>query len=340
MPAPVIATLPAKDRISLPVDLREQHQRALTVPCPYCLALPGQRCHRPDGSHTQHIQLRFLHPARDLRARRATETVDAAARAHADPGITPRGPRGPRPVAPRPLLYLDVDGPLYPWAAKPQPPAGFDHLLLARHPDTVHTPGGRSSMRLWLNPSHGRQLIALSDSYDLVWASRWSDDANTRIRPLLGLPRLPVLAWDHDSDDRLAEARALVDHAGRRPFVWVSSRIEPAGCHYINSAHTAPAYLYPIAPQRGLQTSDFVTLHAATANLTHEQRPARWPTQPLLAPFPPAADTPPVISTEAAGAIQPTTLRSAATIRRATSPDTADPEFDHGRATSGSTSIR
>ena len=122
MPAPVSARLPAKDLISLPADLLEQHHRALAVACPYCLALPGQRCHRPDGSLTQHMQLRFLHPVRGLLAQRATETVDAAARALPGRGIPSHDRHGARRLATRPLLYLDIDGPLYPWAAGPHPP--------------------------------------------------------------------------------------------------------------------------------------------------------------------------------------------------------------------------
>ncbi|SUA48717.1 Uncharacterised protein [Nocardia africana] len=302
MAAPVITALPEQDRVPLPPDLAEQHRLALTVPCPYCLALPGHRCHRLDGSSARYVELRLLHEVRNVLAQRATATVSTADIANTRPrtDAAHRRRRQSRPAAAgtRPLLYLDIDGPLNPWAAAAHELENSRRFLLAGR---TGPPGNRHSGRttqLWLNSSHGRQLFALTEIYDIVWASQWFDRANACIRPLLGLPRFPVLHWDPAGDDILAKARALVDHAGRRPFVWVDSRIDPAHAHYLNNAHTAPAYLYRIDPRRGLRTSDFVTLHAAAVNLTSEQRPAHWPTEPLLAPVLPAAQAPSGIAAE------------------------------------------
>ncbi len=54
----------------------------------------------------------------------------------------------------RPLLFLDVDGPLNPYAAKPE-----------RRPDgytTIRVPmADRRPLRVWLNPGHGAALLAL-----------------------------------------------------------------------------------------------------------------------------------------------------------------------------------
>jgi hypothetical protein len=64
----------------------------------------------------------------------------------------------------RPLLFLDVDGPLIPFGAAPDrylayPAVSSANPLLAR-----------------LNPEHGIRLMALP--CELVWATSWLDDAN------------------------------------------------------------------------------------------------------------------------------------------------------------------
>ncbi|MEV7413263.1 hypothetical protein AB0O04_36230, partial [Streptomyces althioticus] len=66
-------------------------------------------------------------------------------------------------AAERPLLFLDVDGPLIPFGAPhpPPPTAPADHgnPLLAR-----------------LDPTLGARLLALRCS--LVWATTWMEEAN------------------------------------------------------------------------------------------------------------------------------------------------------------------
>lgn len=65
----------------------------------------------------------------------------------------------------RPLLLLDVDGPLNPYAAKPsrRPPGYATHRML---PDSwvASSPRPRAStrpLRVWLNPGHGPALLGL-----------------------------------------------------------------------------------------------------------------------------------------------------------------------------------
>ncbi|WP_370944311.1 hypothetical protein AB5J62_35200 [Amycolatopsis sp. cg5] len=93
----------------------------------------------------------------------------------------------------RPLLFLDVDGPLNPFQAKPSKrPDGY---LTYRIWTSVPTPmpGRRKPLRVWLKPSHGEELLALP--YELVWATTWTHEANQKIGPELGLPVLPVVSW-------------------------------------------------------------------------------------------------------------------------------------------------
>ncbi|ONK13131.1 hypothetical protein STBA_38930 [Streptomyces sp. MP131-18] len=122
----------------------------------------------------------------------------------------------------RPLLYLDVDGPLNPYAAKPERrPEGYTtHRVrpeswIAQHPGKPRV--YIKPLRIWLNPSHGRQLLQLAEVYDLIWATTWGDEANTFISPVLGLPELPVVDWPtmHDAgpDGTFWKTRHLVAHA-------------------------------------------------------------------------------------------------------------------------------
>ncbi|MFF7034033.1 MULTISPECIES: hypothetical protein [Streptomyces] len=84
----------------------------------------------------------------------------------------------------RPLLFLDVDGPLNPYAAKPERrPDGYTTLRVPRN-DAHQDDRGHSSrrpLRVWLNPKHGRSLLQLG--FELCWATTWMDDANRWIGP-------------------------------------------------------------------------------------------------------------------------------------------------------------
>ena len=85
----------------------------------------------------------------------------------------------------KPLLLLDVDGPLNPWAAKPtQRPAGYSTHRYTR-------PGAQrwdKPLRVWLHPGHGPMLLTLADRFELVWCTTWGAEANTWIGPRIGLP--------------------------------------------------------------------------------------------------------------------------------------------------------
>jgi hypothetical protein len=90
---------------------------------------------------------------------------------------------------------------------------------IARHPG--QPPGAVKPLRVWLNADHGPRLLALSEVYELVWATTWGVEANTFVSPVLGLPELPVVEWPapHDAGDAGADGvfwktRHLVAHAG------------------------------------------------------------------------------------------------------------------------------
>ncbi|MFE9625891.1 hypothetical protein [Streptomyces sp. NPDC006527] len=156
----------------------------------------------------------------------------------------------------RPLLYLDVDGPLNPCAAKPERrPAGYTTIRAAVRP-------GRP-LRVWLHPGHGAALLALP--YELCWATTWMGEANRWIAPVIGLPELPYV----DFGERLFAVRddlvhwkteVLVAHAAGRPFAWVDDEQSPADEAYVARHHPAAALLHHVNPRIGLRDPDFEAL--------------------------------------------------------------------------------
>lgn len=153
--------------------------------------------------------------------------------------------------AERPLLFLDVDGPLLPFGEDPQ-----------RTGRRV-TPDPRPTR---LSHQLGLRLAALP--CELVWATTWEDDANAEIAPQLGLPALPVVNWPessgHEREDLWLglcwKTRTLVDWAGGHPFAWVDDEITDADRDWVPANHRGRALLYYVEPSRGLTSKDFAAL--------------------------------------------------------------------------------
>jgi hypothetical protein len=154
----------------------------------------------------------------------------------------------------RPLLFLDVDGPLIPFGAASYPSYGDDvpadaHPLLNR-----------------LDPAHGRRLAALP--CELVWATTWMADANESVAPRIGLPPLAFVDWPEPSeadeqDERHGlhwKTRALVAWAGGRPFAWVDDEITGTDRAWVAAHHRGPALLHRVDPRRGLTDADYLAL--------------------------------------------------------------------------------
>jgi hypothetical protein len=147
-------------------------------------------------------------------------------------------------VTDRPLLFLDVDGPLLPFGAGAGPIGVDANPLLAR-----------------LDRGHGRRLAALP--CDLVWATSWMAEANEVLAPRLGLPQLPVVDWPDDDDGggRLHwKTRRLVEWSAGRRFVWVDDEITDADRAWVAANHSASALLHRVDPRRGLTDSDYQNL--------------------------------------------------------------------------------
>ncbi|MEU9058287.1 hypothetical protein AB0D13_05130 [Streptomyces sp. NPDC048430] len=167
----------------------------------------------------------------------------------------------------RPLLLLDVDGPLNPYAAPPHKrPAGYSTHRM--RPTGWENPWDKP-LRVWLNHDHGTDLLALP--YELVWATTWKNEANDWIGPHLGLPALPFVDWPSmtpDSHDRLHwKTRALVVYAKGRPFAWVDDELGPEDRAWVQEHHDAPALLHQVDPRLGLLAEDFSALSEWAAGL-------------------------------------------------------------------------
>lgn len=174
---------------------------------------------------------------------------------------------------PRPLLLIDVDGPLNPYAAKP-----------TRRPDGYSTHRMRPTgwddprlkpLRVWLNPNHGPALRALP--YDLVWCSTWQADANTWISPHLGLPELPHISFaevSHADDGTYWKTHEVVRWAAGLPFAWIDDEITDTDREYVAGVHKGPALLLTVSPRTGLLPEHFEQLAHFANSLDLEETPS------------------------------------------------------------------
>ncbi|MCD0483400.1 hypothetical protein LO771_13555 [Streptacidiphilus sp. ASG 303] len=161
----------------------------------------------------------------------------------------------------RPLLFLDVDGPLIPFGAAPQQYPTYRTGPHLRE-------GGSNPLLARINPAHGPRLAALP--CELAWATTWMDDANECVAPRIGLPPLAVVAWPEPSDvDEQDErnglhwkTRALVGRAAGRSFAWVDDEITDTDRTWVSAHHRGHALLHRVDPRRGLTDHDFEALHA------------------------------------------------------------------------------
>lgn len=174
----------------------------------------------------------------------------------------------------KPLLFIDVDGPLNPFEANPNlRPAGYEtHRLNPTTSDgrrwvTVH----RKPLRVWLNPGHGPALLDLP--FELVWCTTWVHEANEMIGPNIGLPELPVIAFSEErklltrGDGTYFKTHEAVEYAEGRPFAWVDDEITDFDRDYVTANHQGQALLHHVNPRLGLLEPDFEALKSWAAAL-------------------------------------------------------------------------
>jgi len=162
----------------------------------------------------------------------------------------------------KPLLLLDVDGPLNPWRLPPLAATakgyGIHHIFV----------DGRS-YRVYLHPGHGVALLALCELVDLAWATTWAGQANTLISPPLGLPtNLPVIAWPDGAANEPAgrgswKTRHVLAAVGSRAFAWFDDEVNRYDRAYVAATEGAgPALLHRVESHIGLVDADFEAVKA------------------------------------------------------------------------------
>jgi hypothetical protein len=115
----------------------------------------------------------------------------------------------------RPLLLIDVDGVVCPYADELVDPAaaGLERATV-----------GYS--QVWLSRDVAEHLHHLGELFQLVWCTAWEDHAAEFLAPLLGLPAMPVIRFDETIMEECHwKWPAIEAFAGDRAFAWIDDEI-------------------------------------------------------------------------------------------------------------------
>ena len=138
-----------------------------------------------------------------------------------------------------PLLLLDVDGVLNPYAA-PACPSGYTEHEFFPGEDPVR-----------VCAAHGRWLRELAARFELVWATAWGAEANRLLAPLLQLPELPVIRFPPAPFQPRDKLPPVIGYAGHRPLTWLDDQLSPEA-HAWAARRPTPTLLIDISPAEGL----------------------------------------------------------------------------------------
>jgi hypothetical protein len=160
-------------------------------------------------------------------------------------------------AAQRPWLLIDVDGVLNPLVVAD----GFEiHEL---------TPLGwtRPPLQVQLTPRHGEWINAMTDVFDLAWATTWEESANLMIGPIVGIPELPVVPFDFDMARRVwgicMKTPDVAEWVGDRPFAWLDDMISDLDANWLREhADVGQFHLQSIDPLTGLTEADLAEVRA------------------------------------------------------------------------------
>jgi hypothetical protein len=138
-----------------------------------------------------------------------------------------------------PLLLLDVDGVLNPFAAPACPPGYTEEVFFP----------GEELVRLC--PGHSDWLAELATRFELVWATAWEDAANRLLAPRLGLHPLPVIHFPPLPFHPREKVPAVAGYAGSRPLAWLDDNLQPEAYAWAEQ-RGVPTLLIAVDPAQGL----------------------------------------------------------------------------------------
>jgi HAD domain in Swiss Army Knife RNA repair proteins len=145
---------------------------------------------------------------------------------------------------PEPLLMVDIDGVI----------SLFGFALHRRPPGSFHSIDG---IPHFISATAAEHLLALSESFQMVWASGWEEKANEYLPHLLGLSGpWPHLRFQRDvGGGPISHAHwkleAIEAYAQGRALAWIDDSFNEA-CHAWSRARAAPTLLVNTSPALGL----------------------------------------------------------------------------------------
>jgi HAD domain in Swiss Army Knife RNA repair proteins len=139
----------------------------------------------------------------------------------------------------RPVLLLDIDGVLNPFAAATCPPGYTEHDLFP----------GEDPVRLC--QEHGQWIAELAGLFDVVWASAWGRHANLLVGPVLHVPALPYVDFPPVPFAPAEKVPAVVRHVRDRQAVWIDDVVTPEARLWAAGRGT-PTLLIEVDPAGGL----------------------------------------------------------------------------------------
>lgn len=139
----------------------------------------------------------------------------------------------------KPLLLLDLDGPLNPFLSWNAVDQGYERV--------------NAEYSTWmLHKKHGQWLRVLSQRAEVMWASTWEETANELACAFYGLPDFSVLHFGSDSmrtglPFKLHEVQQV---AKDRPLIWIDDEIEEEAREW-TMQRTDPTLLIVPDPSEG-----------------------------------------------------------------------------------------